>query len=362
MADAARFDRNMAAMQGEGQSCRWLPLPHPSIRVDGLGFFEEEGLWQRFPAALTPLLRERRPALVELARHTAGATLEFVTDSPEVWIRARVDAPAYMSHLTAAAQCGFDCYAQLPGEGWTFTGVTKFPVESSSYCCRLANGLPPGSRVRIHLPLYIGVQSLEVGVTPAASVRLPPPHTRRAVAFYGTSITQGACASRPGMAYPAILSRLLEIPAYNLGFSGNGVGMPELAGAICALPRLGALVVDIEANASPQGVLEQNLPAFLDAVRGCAPELPVLVLSGTLQPAALWDKQAAARAEHCAAFEAREVETRRSRGDRRIRFADGRQLVGPVGREATVDGCHLTDLGFWAMAQSLAPILNEMLP
>lgn len=103
---------------------------------------------------------------------------------------------------------------------------------------------------------------------------LPRKH-RRTIAFYGTSITQGGCASRPGMAYPAILSRELDREVYNLGFSGNGVGMSGLASCFCSLPRLGALVVDIQPNAGPQGLLETNLPAFLDAVRGCAPQLPV---------------------------------------------------------------------------------------
>lgn len=361
MADAARFDKNMAAAAAGGQACQWLPVPHPAIRVEGLGFFEAEQAWNRLPEALMPVLREKRPALVELARHTAGAALEFVTDSPDVWVRARVDGPAYMSHMTPAAQCGFDCYVQPPEKEWIFAGLTKFPVGDSAFCCALARDLPPGTRVRIHLPLYIGVQSVEVGLQPGAKVEAPPAFSRRAVAFYGTSITQGGCASRAGMAYPAILSRLLDAPAYNLGFSGNGVGMPELAGAFCALPDLGALVVDIEPNAAPEGVLEQNLPRFLDAVRAYAPQLPVLVLSGTLQPASLWNGALAAEAEKNAAVQRREVEKRRAAGDGAIRFADARQLTGPAGPEATVDGIHLTDLGFYALAQGLAPVLANML-
>ena len=84
----------MAAAGAEEQACRWLKIPHPAIRVEGLGFFAAEGAWNRLPEALLPVLREKRPALVELARHTAGAALEFVTDSPNVWVRATVDAPA----------------------------------------------------------------------------------------------------------------------------------------------------------------------------------------------------------------------------------------------------------------------------
>ena len=361
MADAAKFDKNMASARGDGEGCVWLDVPHAPIQVRGLGFFEAENSWNRLPEALLPVLRDKRPALVELARHTAGASLDFVTDSPEVWVRAQVDAPPYMSHMTAAAQCGCDCYVRVPGGDWAFAGVTKFPVADRSFCCRLAEHLVPHTQVRIHLPLYIGVQSVEVGLAPGAQLQPPPAFSRRGVAFYGTSITQGGCASHPGMAYPALLSRMLDAPCYNLGFSGNGVGMPDLAGAICALPDLGALVVDIEANAAPEGLLEQNLPRFLDAVRAYAPQLPVLVLSATARPASLWNGTIAAEAEKNAAVQHQEVEKRRAAGDRQIFFADGRALLGAAGAEATVDGSHLTDLGFYVLAQNLAPQLERML-
>ena len=158
MADAAKFDKNMASARGDGEGCVWLDVPHAPIQVRGLGFFEAENSWNRLPEALLPVLRDKRPALVELARHTAGASLDFVTDSPEVWVRAQVDAPPYMSHMTAAAQCGCDCYVRVPGGDWAFAGVTKFPVADRSFCCRLAEHLVPHTQVRIHLPLYIGVQ------------------------------------------------------------------------------------------------------------------------------------------------------------------------------------------------------------
>ena len=262
MADAAKFDKNMASARGDGEGCVWLDVPHAPIQVRGLGFFEAENSWNRLPEALLPVLRDKRPALVELARHTAGASLDFVTDSPEVWVRAQVDAPPYMSHMTAAAQCGCDCYVRVPGGDWAFAGVTKFPVADRSFCCRLAEHLVPHTQVRIHLPLYIGVQSVEVGLAPGAQLQPPPAFSRRGVAFYGTSITQGGCASHPGMAYPALLSRMLDAPCYNLGFSGNGVGMPDLAGAICALPDLGRWWWTLSPMPRPKDCWNRICPAF----------------------------------------------------------------------------------------------------
>lgn len=361
MADAARFDRKMAADEGAGGKCVWYEPACGEIRVDGLAFFAQERAWNRLPASAGPMLRELRPAMLELARHTAGASLRFCTDSPQIWVRAEVEAPAYMSHMTPAAQCGCDCYVRAEGGAWIFAGLTKFLPANSRFCCRLAQNLPGPMEVCVNLPLYIGVKSVEIGLATGARLWMPPAHRRRAAAFYGTSITQGGCASRPGMAYPAILSRMLEAPTYNFGFSGNGVGLPELAAVLCAVPGLGALVVDIEPNAGPEHVLEKNLPRFLSAVRACAPALPVLVLSGTPQPAVRWDGELAQACEQWAAFAREEVRRRKASGDAQIAFADARALVGAAGGEATVDGVHLTDLGFYALAQGLAPLLETML-
>lgn len=362
MADAAQFDKRMAAAGGQGEHCIWHAVPCEEIDVRGLGFFASEHEWNRLPGALMPEVRVQRPALVELAQHMAGASLHFCTDSPEVWVRAEVNAPPYMSHMTPAAQCGFDCYVRFSGGAWLFAGVTKFPLGTAEICARVAEQLPAGTEVCVNLPLYTGVKRVEIGLCEGAALHKAPSSAHsEAIAFYGTSITQGGCASRPGMAYPAILERMLDRPTYNLGFSGNGVGMPLLAGAICALPQLGALVVDIEPNAGPEGLLRQNLPRFLDAVRAYAPALPVLVLSGAYRPACAWDTALAAQCDDFAAFERNEVARRQSAGDTAIQFADARALTSEVDAEATVDGVHLTDLGFYALAQGLVPILQALL-
>ena len=249
----------------------------------------------------------------------AGACLLFRTDSRAVWVKAAVNAAPYMAHMTPAAQCGCDCYLRaLPDMAWQFAGLTKFSPQEDSFCCELARDLPPHTEVLVYLPLYIGIRSIAIGLEKGAQMQpaLPRKH-RRTIAFYGTSITQGGCASRPGMAYPAILSRELDREVYNLGFSGNGVGMSGLASCFCSLPRLGALVVDIQPNA------EQF-----------------------------------AREER---FQQQEVERRKSRGDSFIWFASARDMLETVAKETTVDGVHLTDLGFWLLAQKLRPLLCRML-
>ena len=362
MKNAAAFDLRMAAQASEETDQNWHAVPGEGIEVRGLGFFEKDKAWCRLPLPFLPELQALRPALTELAFHTAGAALRFCTDSPEVWVRAALASPPYMSHMAPTAQCGFDCYARTgqPSE-WKLAGVTKFELGRQRLCCRVAQDLPAGAQVQVDLPLYVGVQSVELGLAPGARLWAPPREPGPAVAFYGTSITQGGCASRPGMAYPAILERMLGLPVYNMGFSGNGVGSPALAPVLCALPGRGALVVDIEANAGPEGVLEHNLPRFLDAVRAYRPALPVLVLAGAAQSGEAWDKGLAARAAGWAALEEKEVERRRAAGDTAVFFASARDLLWKLGAEATEDGVHLTDLGFYALARGLVPVLRGLL-
>lgn len=363
MADAADFDRQMAAQNARGEEILWHEVPNENILVEGLGFFSEERRWNRLPQSLSGMLQAQRPALIELSSHMAGACLRFRTDSRAVWVKAAVNAAPYMAHMTPAAQCGCDCYLRaLPDMAWQFAGLTKFSPQEDSFCCELARDLPPHTEVLVYLPLYIGIRSIAIGLEKGAQMQpaLPRKH-RRTIAFYGTSITQGGCASRPGMAYPAILSRELDREVYNLGFSGNGVGMSGLASCFCSLPRLGALVVDIQPNAGPQGLLETNLPAFLDAVRGCAPQLPVLVLSASWQTKCGWNSTEAEQFAREERFQQQEVERRKSRGDSFIWFASARDMLETVAKETTVDGVHLTDLGFWLLAQKLRPLLCRML-
>lgn len=361
--DAAVFDRQMAVMAADGEACRWHETPGGNIEVRGLGFFAREKRWNRLPGSLSILIKKERPALEQLSRHMAGARLHFLTDSRTVWVRATLDSAPYMSHMAPAAQCGFDCYVRFSRKGpWHYAGISKFPIDSAHICCCLAQDLPGReTEICVNLPLYTGIRSLAIGLDAGARVLpAPEPSFPASIAFYGTSITQGGCAGHSGMAYPAIVGRALDAEVYNMGFSGNGVGTPGLAPALCTLPGLGALVVDMEANAGPEGVLEENLRLFMDAVRKETPTLPVLVLSGTRRPGQAWDNGLDRQREAWINQQEKEVKRRISEGDRRIFFADASRLLGEAGGEATMDGVHLNDLGFWLLAEKLTPILREI--
>lgn len=159
------------------------------------------------------------------------------------------------------------------------------------------------------------------------------------------------------MAYPAILGRLLNCEVYNFGFSGNGIANPSLASEIASISDLRLLIVDIEDNAGPDNLLEKNLPVFLDIVRRAKPHLPVLVMSGTSIPRERYDMKLRQNKIHWSEFQHAEIMRRRQSGDNRMHFLDGR-LINL--EDATVDGIHLTDLGFQKIADTLVPVIRQI--
>jgi lysophospholipase L1-like esterase len=231
--------------------------------------------------------------------------------------------------------------------------------------------LPPGPvrEVTLNFPLYQGVKQVEIGLAPNAQLFSPLPwRTDRRVIVYGTSITQGGCANRPGMSYPNILSRRLNAEVINLGFSGNGRAEPELAHLIAEITNPGLYIIDCEANVPDEDPLAELLDDFVRILRDTQPTVPILLLSsirfayevledGTDVAAAARERKSHRREIHRAL-----VDRRRTDGDRAVFFQDGAELLGDDDyEECTVDGVHPTDLGFLRMAKSLEPVCERLL-
>jgi len=216
--------------------------------------------------------------------------------------------------------------------------------------------------VTLNMPLYMGVERIHVGLAPDASILPPPPFAiDRPVVFYGTSITQGGCAARPGMAYTNILGRRLNVEAVNLGFSGSGKGEPEVARAIATIGAAACFVLDYAPNTNGPEHLAETFPTFVRILRENHPRVPILALSrvrfshDVLEPA--WER-------HRVGFEdvlRKNVADLQKAGDRRISFHSMADALGDDFDECTVDGVHPTDLGFLRIANDLEPVLRGIL-
>ncbi len=297
----------------------------------------------------------------ELANHTAGGQVNFTTDSRIVKLNAELLGPATMDHMAPTGACGFDVYLGRPGRQH-FYGVTRFGIAQSAYEVIVFRHTKAKWRTfTINFPLYQGVRTLRIGLEKKAHVKTPPPFALpRPVVIYGTSITQGGCASRPGMAYTNILGRRLNVETINLGFSGNGQAEPEVARVIATIPDPALLVIDCEANCG-NGRLEERLADFIGILRVAHSAVPILLVSRIIFAGDLVHPENESIRKKLELFQRRLVERARQRGDRRIFFLSGRELLGADADECTVDGVHATDLGFYRMAGAMEPVIKRML-
>ncbi len=353
-----KHDEAMRPKETEGDGLAWHSPGQESFRLSGFAWFAQDGAYRRLPVEPRWPLPE---AVDDLADCTSGGQIQFRTDSRKVSVKVQLVAPATSDHMPQTAVAGFDCYVGPPGEQ-RYVSTTRFPWGADAYTCPMLD-LPEREmrNITLNFPLSQGVEEVLVGIEPDAQLQPPPPYDDpRPIVVYGTSITQGGCASRPGMAYTNILSRRLNRPFVSLGFSGSGKGEPEVARTIATIPGPACFVLDYEANASG-GQLERSLDEFITILREAHPDVPMLVVSRVRWAQDLISLAQAQDREHKRQFQERTVGERRSAGDANIHFLDGGGFLGEDFDECTVDGVHPTDLGFWRIAAGIEPALRDIL-
>lgn len=303
--------------------------------------------------------------LRELMHHTSGGRIRFQTDSRELALRVQLDGRVSLPHLSPVAAMGVDLYTRSPEDRQSPVFLTSIPPklrEDDSYegIYRFRDPHREMREFTIHLPLYCKVKEVEIGVEQGAKLNPPQEYqNQRPVGFYGSSITQGACSSRPGNSYPAILSRMLDWDIRNLGFSGNAFGEPEVARYIGELD-LGALVLDYDYNAPSEEHLRATHYRFYQIVREKQPNLPIVMLSAPVAPptvAKVRDK----RMDMARAIIMESYVRGKMAGDQNLYFVDGESLLGDLeAQDALLDEVHPNDLGFRQMAHRVYPILHHI--
>lgn len=355
---AATPSANQAAPAAASEISWYSPWDKP-FRLLGMGWDMPRGSLRRMPLKPAWTL----PVGVDVqAWHTAGIQVRFRTDARRILVRVKLKGVHGMDHMPATCQCGIDAYIGETG-AMTFAGITRFNRADSAYEVAVCD-LPSSQRrtVTLNLPLYQGLDELAIGLPVGSRLAAAPvPPRARRIVVYGTSITQGGCASRPGMAYTNILSRRIDAEFLNLGFSGSGRGEPEVAETIATLPPPAIFVMDYEANCHQIEQMRATLPVFLDILRKRWKRTWILVVSKVAYAREAYDDDARARRLVNRAFQRQTVAGRRRAGDDRIVFVDGSRLLGRDYTECSVDGAHQTDLGFYRMANGLEKPLRRPL-
>lgn len=317
-----------------------------------------DGFYTRLPAYLHGKVRE---AVWDLGQNSSGIAVRFRTDSKCIGARWKLLNNFGMPHMAATGVKGLDLYALEDGK-WHFAGTAQpNGKESQNIFIRRMDGQM--REYLMYLPLYDGVIKLEIGVDSTSQV-LAPENTLLtsndgAIVFYGTSVTQGGCASRPGMSYTSIIERELQVPTINLGFSGNGRMDIAIAEAIAEIPAQ-AYVIDCLANCTAQ-IVRDSTENFLRCILAAHPDKPVYLVSNYCYPYQWLDSQFVEETEEENALWYEFYEKFKAEGYENIRYIDvyndgdmEKSATGPD-HEGTVDGTHMTDLGFLRFAKRLIP-------
>jgi lysophospholipase L1-like esterase len=323
--------------------------------IEGKGWADTERMYDRFPARAKGKVPD---SVWNLSRQSAGLCVRFKSDSPAINLRMDLlSASLGMPHMPATGVSGFDLYARDGRGKWQW--VHQINPAAQHVEGPLINGLAPGLKEFVgYLPLYNGVEKLTIGVETGAIFEPVAPDKRKPIVFYGTSICQGACASRPGIAYTAIVGRMLEQPVINLGFSGSG---RMDSGVVDLLAELdpSIYVIDCLPNMDPALVKERTEPLVMK-LRSVRPSTPILLVEDrTFGQAPIVPGVMKAhhqrRGELAAAY--RRLQ---SAGVRSLHYLKGDKLLG-ADSEGTTDGSHPNDLGMMRYAEALRPVLARLI-
>ncbi len=339
----------------EADGVRWLDVRQ--LGVEGQGWRDVKSPFDRLPGKAEGVVRE---AVWNLSRHSAGMAVRFVTDAKEIQARwTLTSANLAMPHMPATGVSGLDLYAKNNRGQWRWV-TCGVPREQTNQIT-LVSGLPgTGREFLLYLPLYNGVTEVSLGVPAGAEIQRAPAYAvdrARPIVFYGTSITHGACASRPGMCHPAILGRKYQRPVINLGFSGNGV-MEKEVGDLLAEIDAHIFVIDCLPNMNAAQVAERTKP-LVAQLRAAHPETPiVLVEDRNYANSWLLEGPRERNASSQAALK-KAYQELLDAGVKHVHYISGPDLLGDD-TEGTVDSSHPNDLGFVRQAEAFDRVLGPM--
>ena len=330
------------------------------VKKDGLAFYDvakppfsvhgmryENGKYRRMPETAARSVSE---GVYVFHTQTAGGRVRFQTNSATVVILAEMPVVNRMSHGTLTGTAGFDMYV---GERFIKTFVPPYEI-TNGYESEFQFDSSEWREITLHFPLYSEVEKLCIGIEETALLKAAEPYDRKTpIVYYGSSITQGGCASRPGNAYPNIISRRLNIDHINLGFSGSAKGESAMAEYIRGLD-MSAFVYDYDFNAATVDELRKTHENMFRIIRESHPELPIVILPRPRFSPSAEDKERLAVIRQT-------YENAKANGDEHVYFLDGTALMAYAENDGTVDGTHPNDWGFASMARTLGDMLPHIL-
>lgn len=324
----------------------WADIKQAPFVISGVSYDEKRDCYTRMPQEIADQVSE---GVAYLNTHTAGGRVRFRTNSGFIGIRAVMNNNALMPHITLVGQSGFDLYRKKDGESMEIFYHSYFPPMGmkSGYSAPFHTDGAMADYT-INFPLYDGVKELYIALKKDAVISEPTPYSHAVpIVYYGSSITLGGCASRPGNSYQAIISRRLDTDYINLGFSGNGKAENVMVRYLADL-EMSIFVCDYDYNAPDAEYLRKTHRPIYRTIRAKHPDLPIIFVSAPNIRTS--QELLAARREVIKET----YQTALDEGDENVYYIDGAELFeGEAWDSCTVDGCHPNDLGFYRIAMRI---------
>ncbi len=332
----------------------WHDVKDWGVEGKGWGASETEKYYDRLPKRAQGVVRD---AVWNLSRNSAGMLTRFRTDADQIWVDYEVTSDRLATpHMPATGVSGIDLYASDDSGVWRWLSVSK-PTKQQTQAS-LIDGIDAKPReFTAYLPLYNGIESLKFGVPQGAIFEPIEPRKEKSILFYGTSITHGACASRPGMPHPAILGRRLGMPVINLGFSGNGKMEQEVGQFLCELDPA-VYVIDCLPNMNGPEVAQRAEP-LVRQLRQARADTPILLVEDRTYANTPFIKSKQVRHQHSRSELRKAFGNLIAAGFEQLGYLEGDRLLGDD-RDDTTDGSHPNDLGFYRQANAIEPALRKL--
>lgn len=352
------IDINFAKKEIEDKSDNiWHDVRNVPFEIYGLYEPWKQGGFRRMPDEIAASVSS---GVRTLAECTAGGRVRFSTDSPYIALRAILPKEHFMSHMAPTGSTGFDLYVD---KGNVHTFVSSFRPDMQKHGGIVTyidiEGTVFGGEMNcytINFPLYDKVSSLEIGIKAGSRLEKGAGYRNmRPFVYYGQSVTQGGCASRPGNAYQSFISRRFNVDFLNLGFYGCARGEQEIIDYICGLD-MSIFICDYDANEPNAEELKKKHYNVYECFRKAHPDIPCILISKA--STVLYPKETQERRIVIEDTYKRAIAS----GDKNIYFIDGQTLFAGLDyADCTVDASHPNDFGFWRMAQRIGDVIEKIM-
>lgn len=331
------------------------------LRIINKGWEDTGRKYGRIPTYLQDSVRD---VLWERSQCSSGIAVRFATNSSRIGVKYQLLWNTHMLHMADTGLKGTDLYILEGDSVWRHVNTNRPNADKNKMCEKIyVENMDEGMReYMIYMPLYDGVEDLWVAVDSNAIIT-PGNYniidSNKKIIAYGTSILQGGCASRSGMAATNIISRALNCEVVNIGISGEGKMDYCMARAMAQIPDADVFLIDPIPNCTEM-MCDTLTYDFINIIRKARPDIPIVMVEGPIYPYARYDKSLGAYLPRKNEAFRRNYEKLMAENPNNLYYVDCVNLDG-VEDDGTVDGIHLTDLGFKYYAEKLIPVLQPLI-